>query len=294
MTEFCPLQVMCKKRGFFLVADWKKSLIAIILYALLIAGLQAGGLNRQTAEPAAVTVKMTAKVKMKEAATLDQLSLLRLELSQLRQKKLLLERDGKTLAGEKTQLKEKLIDILKRYREQNRDWERLQLSVVATLAKAKVKVVGKREDQLLGKLKSVTANGQAFAMKTIEFCDYVEALLSKMPLGAMEKAKIKLYSDGLRSDAGRLCAISAAVNKAQTVERCRLLEVNDQLQVVVLPVGWVHGVRNGLIFYTGKNDSCKLQVIAARPFIAAAIVKEGNIKELAPGMVASVNRKIIE
>jgi hypothetical protein len=204
----------------------------------------------------------------------------------------LLARDGKALAGEKKQLAKELIEILNRYREQNESWNRLQLSVAATLTSAKMHVVGKREDQLLKSLKSVSDNGRSLALKTIEFCDYVGPIIDKMPLSALEKAKIKLRSDLLRKDSGRLCAMSAAISKPQTIARCRLFEVNDRLRIVVLPVGWVHGVRNGLAFYTGKNNSCRLQVIAARPFISAAIVKEGNIKELAPGMVASVNRKI--
>lgn len=281
-----------KKKRKFIVSYWKISFNAVILWALFVVVGDASAADGVEGERKPVATVMTVRVKMKEAKTLNQLSLLRDELSRVQHAKLLLARDGKTLAGEKQQLSEELIDILNRYREQNESWNRLQLSVVATLARAKVNVVGKREAQLLKGLKSVSDNGRALALKSIEFCDYVESILDKMPLSALEKAKIKLRSDGLRRDARRLCAMTVAVKKPQTIERCRLFEVNDQLRIVVLPVGWVHGVRNGLIFFTGKDNSCRLQVIAARPFISAAIVKEGNIKELAPGMVASVNRKI--
>ena len=286
------LDKLVKKNRHFVVSHWNLPLRAVILWALFVVAVDASAANGGEGERRPVTVDMTVKVKMKEAKTLDQLSLLREELSRVQHDKLLLARDGKTLAEEKRRLSKELIEILNRYREQNGSWTRLQLSVAATLASAKMHVVGKRESQLLKSLKSVSESGQSLALKTIEFCDYVGSILDKMPLSALEKAKIKLRSDGLRKDAGRLCAMSATVKKPQTIERCRLFEVNDQLRIVVLPVGWVHGVRNGLSFYTGKANSCRLQVIAARPFISAAIVKEGNIKELAPGMVASVNRKI--
>jgi hypothetical protein len=281
-----------KKNRKFIVSYWKISLNTVILWALFAVVIHAEAANEEEGGRIPDAAGMTVRVKMKEAKTLDQLSLLRDELRRVQHEKLLLARDGKALDSEKKQLSKELIDILNRYREQNESWNRLQLSVAATLASAKMHVVGKREDQLLKSLKSVSDSGRSLALKTIEFCDYVESIIDKMPLSALEKAKIKLRSDGLRRDSGRLCAMSAAVKKPQTIERCRLFEVNDRLRIVVLPVGWVHGVRNGLVFYTGKDNSCRLQVIAARPFISAAIVKEGNIKELAPGMVASVNRKI--
>ncbi len=281
-----------KKNRKYIVSYWKIPISAVILWALFVVVVDASTTKGAEGERKPVTTAMTVRVRMKEAKTLDQLSLLRDELSRVQHDKLLLAREGKTLADEKKQLSKELIDILNRYREQNESWNRLQLSVVATLASAKKDVVSKREAKLLKSLKSVSDNGRTLALKTIEFCDYVESILDKMPLRALEKAKIKLRSDDLRRDAGRLCAMTVAIKKPQTIERCRLFEVNDRLRVVVLPVGWVHGVRNGLIFFTGKDNSCRLQVIAARPFISAAIVKEGNIKELAPGMVASVNRKI--
>lgn len=284
---------MIKKNRNFIVSHWKISLTTVILLALFAVGVDAGtAVNRDKDGRMPTTAKMKVRVKMKDAKTLDQLSLLRAELSRVQHEKLLLARDGKTLAGEKKQLGKELIEILNRYKKQNASWNRLQLSVAATLTSAKMHVVGKREEQLLKRLKLVSDNGRALALKTIEFCDYVGAILDKMPLSALEKAKIKLRSDGLRNKSERICTMSAAVDKPQTIVRCRLFEVNDRLRVVVLPVGWVHGVRNGLNFYTGKDNSCRLQVIAARPFISAAIVTEGNIKELAPGMEASVNRKI--
>jgi hypothetical protein len=51
-------------------------------------------------------------------------------------------------------------------------------------------------------------------------------------------------------------------------------------------VGSVYGMRNGILLKTGdKKKPVKLKVIAVRPFICGAVITDGNIEDLAPGMV---------
>lgn len=199
------------------------------------------------------------------------------------------EADRNVLASEQKLLHNELIEIINRYRKQNEDYRRLQLSIAATLASGELKGVGKREDQLIKALATVSENGRKLALKTIEFCDYVDSNLNKMPLRRVQKAAFQLRIEELRSESRKFCGLADPALSRETVEGCRLLAVNDDLKIAVLPVGAVHGVFNGLFFYDGKG--VKLKVITVRPLISAAILEKGSINDLTPGMEVSTNEK---
>ena len=198
--------------------------------------------------------------------------------------------DRNVLAGEQKLLHNELIEIINRYRKQNEDYRRLQLSIAATLASGELKGVGKREDQLIKALATVSENGRKLALKTIEFCDYMDSNLNQMPLRKLQKAAFQLRTEELRSESRKFCSLADPALSRETVEGCRLLAVNDDLKIAVLPIGAVHGVFNGLFFYDGKGK-VKLKVITVRPFVSAAILEKGNINDLTPGMEVSTNEQ---
>ena len=194
------------------------------------------------------------------------------------------------LENEQKMLHNELIEIIDRYRKQNESYRRLQLSIAATLASGELKGAGKREDQLVTALATVSENGRKLALKTIEFCEYVDSILDKMPLGKLQKAAIQLRNEELKTESRKFCSLADPALSQETVEGCRLLTVNDDLKIAVLPVGAVHGVFNGLYFYDGKGK-VKLKVIAVRPLISAAVLEKGSINDLTPGMEVSTNEK---
>ena len=194
------------------------------------------------------------------------------------------------LENEQTLLHNELIEIIDRYRKQNESYRRLQLSIAATLASGELKGAGKREDQLVTALATVSENGRKLALKTIEFCEYVDSILDKMPLGKLQKAAIQLRTEELKTESRKFCSLADPALSPETVEGCRLLAVNDDLKIAVLPVGAVHGVFNGLHFYDGKGK-VTLKVITVRPFISAAVLEKGSINDLTPGMEVSTNEK---
>ena len=194
------------------------------------------------------------------------------------------------LKNEQKMLHNELIEIIDRYRKQNESYRRLQLSIAATLASGELKGAGKREDQLVTALATVSENGRKLALKTIEFCEYVDSILDKMPLGKLQKAALQLRNEELKTESRKFCSLADPALSRETVEGCRLLAVNDDLKIAVLPVGAVHGVFNGLYFYDGKGK-VKLKVITVRPFISAAVLDKGSINDLTPGMEVSTNEK---
>jgi hypothetical protein len=281
-----------KKKQKKMKIDWKISLIGVILntlFAIIVNGAPKGTLIKSGGSGSEKGLR--AVVTLKDADVRGQLHVLRQELKAARSEKLLLVRDREMLDHKWQQLGKELIEIQKEYRKQNAKLRRIQLSAAAALASGDANAVGKREAQLIYDLRTVCESGRKLADRTSDFCTYVDLLLKKMPLGTVEKAKIRLRMDELRSESRKMSTLSGLEQNRRKVERCRILAVNDRLRIVVLPIGLVHGVANGLILYTGKNQNCKLQVITVRPYVSAAEVLEGNINGLSPGMVTASSRE---
>ncbi len=271
---------------------WKIALIGVILNTLFAA--LANGDPKGTLKTPGVSDTETglrAVVTLKDADVRSQLHVLRQELKGARSEKLALVRDREMLDRKWRKLSKELIEIQEEYRKQNAKLRRIQLSAAAAMASGDANAVGNREAQLTYDLRMLCESGRKLAERSNDLCTHVDLLLKKMPLGAVEKAKIRLRIDELRSESRKMSTLSGLEQNKRKVERCRILAVNDQLRVVVLPIGLVHGVANGLILYTGKNHDCKLQVIAVRPFVAAAEVVEGSINGLSPGMVAASSKE---
>ncbi|MDD4182046.1 MAG: hypothetical protein PHE87_10505 [Victivallaceae bacterium] len=191
------------------------------------------------------------------------------------------------LIGERNLLHKKLIETLERYQKQNEDYRRLRLSIAATLASREKHQTSKREEQLLVSLAKLSEDSRQLALKAVEFCDYAQALTSKLLVGQLQSAELALKIDELRDSARRTWYLANPKSEDQAVTRCRLLAVDDDLQIVVLPAGLAQGIFCGLNFYAGAKT--RLTVISVRPNVAAAVVSEGSIKELAPGMEVSTS-----
>lgn len=193
------------------------------------------------------------------------------------------------LAGERDLLHKKLIEIMERYQRQNEDYRRLRLSIAATLASGEKHQAGKREDQLMEALAKVTEDGRRLALKSVEFCDYVDALVRRLSLERVQQAEFALQLDGLRREARKAWYLVANPEAdRKKIDKCRILAVDDDLQIVVLPIGLDHGVFCGLSFYVDKN--IELRVIVVKPHFSAAMVTKGSIRDLAPGMEARTDK----
>jgi len=80
----------------------------------------------------------------------------------------------------------------------------------------------------------------------------------------------------------------AAQGNEAVARECRVLDVNDELQIVVLDVGTGKGVRPGMLWEIEGIGGvvCRARVIAARPWISGAMVISGRLRHIAPNNVA--------
>ncbi|MDD5698189.1 MAG: hypothetical protein PHH77_06185 [Victivallaceae bacterium] len=242
------------------------------------------------ADAAQCPVEMTVRVKLKDADRFDRLAQLREELGKAQRNMAKLTGKYRGLEKDHELLRKELIEITKNFQAQNESYRRLQLSIAATIASSKMEAATFREGRLIQTLNDVFANGRTLALRSIEFCEVVDSLLKQMPIGEIRKAEINLRADELKKEARKLTTLADLKFRQQPVDRCRILAVNKDLQVVVLPIGSVHGVFIGLNYYLGK-EKVRLRVIMVRPFVSAAVPVKGNIETLAPGMEAVTDAK---
>lgn len=278
-----------KKNVFFFDLNWKNALKVFMLSILLISGFYAAGEAEEKTKQQATGSGMTGTVKIIDALTVpgNTAGPRGDSVSSAMQRP---EPGREALAGERDLLHKKLIEMMDRYQKQNEDYRRLRLSIAATLASREKNVVGKREEQSIEALAGISEDGRRLARQTIEFCDNVESLVKTFPMEKVQGAELALKLDDLR-DGARKFWDQTNPSPEPKVNRCRLLAVEEDLQIVVLPVGSSHGVFCGLNFYIGKNTS--LRVIVVRPYFSAAVVEDGSIRDLAPGMEARTNKELL-
>lgn len=193
-------------------------------------------------------------------------------------------------ASELNQLRLELFEATKKIEEQNAQLRRLELGVSGMLASGKVQPPAERLEQLMSLIASLARSGGRLAILSTEFCTEVDPVLKQMPKNDDRTLRLKLKQEELQAESRKFSALARWSPDQGNVKRCRLLAVEPELGLAVLPVGLNQGVTSGLLFHLkGKSPGeqpIKLRVVYARPELAAATVVEGKISDLAPGMEA--------
>jgi hypothetical protein len=185
-------------------------------------------------------------------------------------------------------LRRELEAVLLRAEAQQEEYDRLQLSAVALLAGEGASSRRASEASLLVALEETAAAGRTVTDEVLAVCRMLEATLDEETIPAAERARIRARLAGLRVACERFNdRVRVPERQEKAWESCRIVAVDDRLQVVVLAAGSVQGIGCGLGLRAGdEKDSVRLRVIAVRPHVSAALVVEGDLGRLAPGMMA--------
>jgi hypothetical protein len=185
-------------------------------------------------------------------------------------------------------LRQELAAVLMRAEAQQQEHDRLQRSAAALVARAEV--AGQAEPAgLLAAMADITAAGRELVDEVILVSRMLEAALDEEAIPPAERARLRARIAGLRTRSEHFDARIRVPEAAGAWDACRILAVDDRLQVVVVAAGTVHGVGSGLGLRVGEGkDTVRLRVIAVRPHVSAALVVEGDLGQLAPGMTARV------
>lgn len=253
-----------KKSEFFIKTGWTVRIILIILMGSLSQSYLQG--QNQPEKPVG-QVKKDSREGKSAAASIAELEL-RLKMTQ----------------KELDVLRKELAEVLKQSDKRDQEYVRLQMSLAASISEGSRKEYDKQNRDVLKALYGVTKSGQELVNMSTECCDFVEQILDQKTITDIDKARAKLRLSKLKSSAEKFHMRIQPRSEDFLFKSCRVLAVNDKLQVVVLNVGATSGVKNGIFLRSEKGD-VKLVVVAVRPFISAAVVTEGDMVKLAKGMV---------
>lgn len=282
-----------KKNQNFFKMDWKILLTAcILLDRFMFGGVCAFGHNGEfdDQEMAGIVVRVKPEDAKRQALAGD----LRRQLDEAKLASARLEAENRALRASADRSRHELIELTKMYQVQNGQYRRLQLVLSGALASGKVRSAGEREEQLLKALSDTAMNGGTLAMKTVQFCEQMENELRRLPVGKVRQAELQLVLEDLKRNSRQFIGQTSPGDDQNRLEKCRILAVNRELSIVILPVGAVHGAFYGLNYHVGKGQA-ELRVVGIRPFVAAARVVSGRIEDLSPGMeVAATKQQAVE
>lgn len=200
--------------------------------------------------------------------------------------------DNGLLKKENETLRKELIETIDKYNRQSETLKRLKLSIAGALGEEEKLAASNREEELLEDLNIQIRESEKFAAAGIENCKAILEILETSQMDSVEKAKLRLLSEDHLNKSRTMLAMTKKP-EAGVIERCRILEINQTLNVVVLSAGYANGLTNGLVLYSGKDKEIELQAVSVRPFISAAIARQGSLKDLSPGMAVYVSKKSV-
>ena len=183
------------------------------------------------------------------------------------------------LRRENAELKKQLLVERARARDQ-------ALFLAAVADEGEFSTSKEREARLLTKLSQLCRDGEKLVVKSKELADEMRRLLRELPLSAAAKARCKLLIDDLERVAGSFAASldDPAADPANAFRSCRVLEVNRELGLVLLDIGYRQGAFVGLLLRGGPEREILLRLEDVRSGVAAAAVLKGELGQIVPGM----------
>jgi len=244
--------------------DWKVCLIMVILI---------GSLSQFSLFAGDVVEKSTLKVKNenregKEAA--KKVAELKAELAMSRQ--------------ELEFLRKELADVLLQSDKHDREYMRLQDSIAASAAEGSRVAYGKKSVELLESLGDVKDAGKELVLCIQDSLDFIHKILDKDTISDVDRARSEIRISKLRKYAEDFNLRIQERGEDKLFRSCRILDINDKLQLVLLNVGASSGVRNGVLLKNEKGN-CHLKIVSVKSYISAAIITKGSLDDLAKGIM---------
>lgn len=187
-------------------------------------------------------------------------------------------------------LRKELIDTLGKRSTDLKRLKQLEMSVATILDTMAPAYMGSRETELAETLDFVLLTGKKLSGRSAVVADKVLQLLADIKMDDVERAKFRVQLEELRALAVSFSRLDQDPGKAKGIEECRILEVNEGLQLVILSAGYRNGVRVNMTLYAENKQKTPLRIVAVRPFVSAALQETGKVDGLIPGMKVRINR----
>ncbi|MBN2451987.1 MAG: hypothetical protein JXR77_16490 [Lentisphaeria bacterium] len=183
-----------------------------------------------------------------------------------------------------------------RSQECSRRLEALQLQAGHLLVDRQALAAGDTAAEAYRALEEVRETQAELADRARSFQTYLVSALDILEPSDAMRREITTRCAGLVELAERvvqpLSRVAGRGRRDLETHSCRVLAVNDDLQVVVLDSGYAVGVRRGTQWQIVRDDAvvARLRVIEVRADISAAVVVDGRLRNIGIGSVVTRDR----
>ena len=195
-----------------------------------------------------------------------------------------LQAENSLLAESNQNLRNELLDTLERCARLSDRVKRMEQSAAGVLETLTPVYTGVREAELAEALDLTTKSGMKLVAKSTNVCEMLYPKIEKLGLADVEKARLRVAIDALSAENQRFARLSVPSVLPEQFKKCRVLEICEKPEVIILNAGYRDGVRVNMSLQAGTDQKiCVLRVVAVRPFVSAAVVVKGNGGELGVG-----------
>jgi chromosome segregation ATPase len=193
------------------------------------------------------------------------------------------------------QLRSRYADLYLQSQERNRQLEALELQAAHLLVDRQALAGGDPAADALHALEDVRQAQVSLVNQVRAFQTYLSSALDVLAPSETMRREITTRCAELVASAERafkpLSTVAGRGRRDLVARSCRVLTVNDDLQVVVLDSGQDAGIRRGTQWKVVKDGTVKarLLIIEVRADISAAVLTEGRLSDLGPGTAVTAD-----
>ena len=190
---------------------------------------------------------------------------------------------------ELTKLRGRYADLLLASREQQEELEYLELRAAGLLSDREDIASGRALAKAVAAVAKLRAGLREHNEALARFDMYLDSVLAVLqPSAAMRREIKERFADLEQTAALPLEPLSEVAGRGSgtlTRTSCRVLAVNDDLQLVVLDKGYRDGVRAGTSWrvVSGTDELAQLRIIDVRAARSGAMVIRGRFEAVGPG-----------
>lgn len=191
------------------------------------------------------------------------------------------------LRRENAELREQLLKARAKLRDQS-------LFLAAAADEGEFSSPKEREARLLTRLSVLCSDGEKLAIKAAEAVSELRGILRELHLDTARRAQVQLTLDELERQAGIFAALVSdpAADPAEIFRSCRVLAVNSELGILLMDIGFRQGAFVGLTLRGGDGSKLKIRLEDVRSGVSAALVIEGSLADVVPGMVFNAETRV--
>ncbi len=220
---------------------------------------------------------------------LKKMALLEKKIEKLKQDNLTQGRDLKVQREVNVKLKEEFVEIRNRYKERVRELTIISHGVAGALTRKGVEKVGSREARIDKVLNSFSRKIYRYVLESLTFISDAKSLSATETVSTDSRALLTLQAESLETQAGEILSISGIIKNDVSLNKTQVLKVDQSSNLIVLAGGFNQGLREGVKFKINLNKEkhVTILVIAVRTYVSAAIIIEGDVKDVTVGDVAN-------